>query len=140
MIPVGTTLLYFGAVCPDGYLFCNGKTYNVSDYPELANFFGKTSGVFTVPDMSECTPVVVGQSARSMAVHEPLSLNEFRDDKIQAHEHSFEYRDKASTKHTGGESGTRDIQPYVANTIGCTGRIDDCTYGKSIGCNFIIKY
>lgn len=33
------------------YVELNGATYNVADYPDLANFFGYTGSTFTVPDM-----------------------------------------------------------------------------------------
>ena len=35
------------------YLECNGATYNVADYPELAAFLGAVGGTFTVPNMTD---------------------------------------------------------------------------------------
>ena len=37
--PVGTVLSFMGKTAPTGYLICDGTVYNISDYPNLANFF-----------------------------------------------------------------------------------------------------
>lgn len=34
--PVGTILTFFGDMAPEGYLSCDGKVYNKSDYPLLS--------------------------------------------------------------------------------------------------------
>lgn len=61
-IPVGMIISHFGTKAPEGYLVCDGKEYNISDYPNLANHFledfgsvnfngGDGSITFAVPDM-----------------------------------------------------------------------------------------
>lgn len=37
--PTGTIISFMGIYAPDGYLACDGSTYNIADYPRLANFF-----------------------------------------------------------------------------------------------------
>ena len=37
--PTGTIIAYMGTVAPDGYIFCDGSTKNISDYPNLAAHF-----------------------------------------------------------------------------------------------------
>lgn len=61
-IPVGMIISHYGTKAPEGYLVCDGKEYNISDYPNLANHFledfgsvnfngGDGSITFAVPDM-----------------------------------------------------------------------------------------
>ena len=57
--PVGTIINFFGLTAPEGYLACDGATYNRADYPELAehlvtNFadlVGDGETTFKVPDL-----------------------------------------------------------------------------------------
>ena len=60
--PIGTIIHFMGTKTPDGYLFCDGSTYNITDYPEFCEFlidqFGSVNhfggdGVdtFAVPDL-----------------------------------------------------------------------------------------
>lgn len=37
--PIGTVIDYMGKSAPDDYLICNGETYQISDWPDLADFF-----------------------------------------------------------------------------------------------------
>lgn len=43
-VPVGTVIYFAGLTAPNGYLACDGKVYNISDYPELAAFFDTNYG------------------------------------------------------------------------------------------------
>lgn len=60
--PIGTIISYMGPASPTDYLACDGAIYNISDYPDLANFFedrfgdkayfgSHGEGTFAVPDM-----------------------------------------------------------------------------------------
>lgn len=60
--PVGTIISYMGNIPPKGYLACDGKTYSITQYPELVkhfeetfeniNFFGGDgTTTFAVPDL-----------------------------------------------------------------------------------------
>lgn len=60
--PVGTIISFMGINAPTGYLKCDGTTYNISQYQELANhlqtqfgsksyFGGNGSTTFAVPDL-----------------------------------------------------------------------------------------
>lgn len=62
--PVGTIIAFMGNTPPDGYLVCDGKTYNITDYQELANFFkdqfgsynkfgGNGTTTFAVPNLKD---------------------------------------------------------------------------------------
>ncbi len=60
--PTGTVISYMGNNSPNGYLKCDGSTYNISDYPNLAeqiktefgsyNYYGGNgTTTFAVPDL-----------------------------------------------------------------------------------------
>lgn len=60
--PVGTIIAYMGTTAPTDYLICDGSTYNIADYTQLAthitnqfgsvNFFGGDgTTTFAVPDL-----------------------------------------------------------------------------------------
>ena len=59
---VGSVYSYMGVTAPFGYLVCNGATYNIEDYPRLANHINRNFGkynyfggdgetTFAVPDL-----------------------------------------------------------------------------------------
>ena len=39
-LPVGTAICYSGSVAPNGYLFCDGSTFDAAKYPELFSKLG----------------------------------------------------------------------------------------------------
>lgn len=60
--PIGTIISYMGLTAPKDYLICDGATYLITDYPDLAAFFQAQFGIknyfggdgtttFAVPDM-----------------------------------------------------------------------------------------
>lgn len=61
--PVGTIIAFMGTTPPEHYLECDGRTLNITDYPELAQFFKEQLGnihyfggdgitTFDVPDLN----------------------------------------------------------------------------------------
>lgn len=62
--PVGLIIPFGGDSIPDGYLFCDGGTYDTGDYPELFDVvgyvYGGSGSDFNVPDLR--SRVAVGQS------------------------------------------------------------------------------
>ena len=60
--PVGEIISFMGNTVPENYLACDGSAYNITDYPDLANFFNEQFGAvnyfggdgvttFAVPDL-----------------------------------------------------------------------------------------
>ena len=60
--PVGEIISFMGNTAPENYLACDGTEYNITDYPDLANFFAEQFGAinhfggdgittFAVPDL-----------------------------------------------------------------------------------------
>lgn len=66
---IGTIISYIGKTAPDGYLVCDGETYPIDDYPQLADFFeaqygdkahfgGDGDTDFAVPTLTESDGVL----------------------------------------------------------------------------------
>ena len=60
--PIGTIIAYMGTTAPQDYLVCDGSTYNIADYTQLAHFIetqfgsinyfgGDGTTTFAVPDL-----------------------------------------------------------------------------------------
>ena len=60
--PIGTVISFMGTTAPQDYLICDGSTYNITDYTQLATFFeaqfgsknyfgGDGETTFAVPDL-----------------------------------------------------------------------------------------
>lgn len=48
--PVGAIIAFAGNTAPDGWLLCNGSTYDPSIHIELSNILGTTYGTFPIPN------------------------------------------------------------------------------------------
>jgi len=154
-IPTGTVLPYGGTTAPAGFHLCNNQEALRADYPNLINWAitnnaigadkllgpGNGSTTFRFPDMQECVIVGAGRNQRftNIAFHEEYTIGQFRDDQLQNHVHTYNI-------HNTQAGNDRENKPYevdgetTRNTGGVIGaRVGDCTHGKQIGMNFIIK-
>lgn len=64
---VGEIRLFGGNYAPEGWAFCNGGTYSITQYPALYALIGVTYGgdgktTFAVPDLRSRLPLGVGKS------------------------------------------------------------------------------
>lgn len=74
--PLGSVLAYFGTTVPEGFLPCNGATYDVTQYPELYAFLNSS----TLPDLRECALVGIGEnSTDTLGTHDIYTLGQFKD-------------------------------------------------------------
>lgn len=74
--PLGSVLAYFGTTVPEGFLPCNGATYDVTQYPELYAFLNSS----TLPDLRECALVGIGEnSTDTLGTHDIFTLGQFKD-------------------------------------------------------------
>lgn len=74
--PLGSVLAYFGTTVPEGFLPCNGATYDVTQYPELYAFLNSS----TLPDLRECALVGIGEnSTDTLSTHDIFTLGQFKD-------------------------------------------------------------
>lgn len=56
-VPVGTLLMWPGAVAPAGYLLAQGQSVPAATYPGLASVLGSSGGNVTLPDMRDMFPI-----------------------------------------------------------------------------------
>ncbi len=47
LVPVGTIIMYYSTIAPDGYLICDGSTFSATTYPSLYSLLGQSR----TPDM-----------------------------------------------------------------------------------------
>lgn len=145
--PLGSVFAYEGNTAPDGYLFCDGSTFDTSKYPDLYLFLGSD----TLPDLRECTLVGVGQNTtHTIKDHDEYTLGQFKDDQLQnitgdvgriadayAYSNGAFYRDKGDeTYKMGGNVGYNTTIKLDASRVARTGTT---THGKQVGVNYIIK-
>lgn len=50
-VPAGTIIAYGGSTVPDGWLYCDGSSYDPAAYPELAAAIGDSWGTKALPDL-----------------------------------------------------------------------------------------
>lgn len=85
----GEVSYYAGATSPDGWLICDGSTYNVADYPALAVALGYSSSdvTFNVPDFRQCT-LKGANTTDGSGVITPASIPAHTHNSSLTHEHS----------------------------------------------------
>ena len=116
----GIISMFAGSAAPAGYLLCDGTTYPVSTYPNLATALGKGSdSVFTVPDLRN--KFLVGSSTTYpvnttggnlsftidhtlLATHNHLAGNLIATD--QGHTHQYFQSSNSNQTLSGGPSLT----------------------------------
>lgn len=85
--PVGTIISFLGVNAPTGYLKCDGTTYNISQYQELANHFisnfgsanyfgGNGTSTFAVPDLRGEFLRGTGTASRNTGSGENVGLHQ----------------------------------------------------------------
>lgn len=134
--PLGTIIAVYSNHVPDGYLPCNGTTFDQTQYPALYTLLGTN----VLPDYRECALVGAGQnSSDTIADHDVYTLGEFKDDQIQKHKHGFA---SSNTLYASGSSVAAynylTENEQTADT-GAVGRYGTVTRGKRKGVNFCIK-
>jgi microcystin-dependent protein len=151
-IPVGTINAYAGTVAPEGWMFCDGSTFNGSTYPELQTVLGGTTlpdlrGVF-LRGLDNGRGVDTGRTIRSFqqdATARPN--NSFTTNTTGAHSHTTALpRGDTNWSNGGGNSvwgwsANRNWNSSVAgnhsHTI--TGGGDSETRPINVAVNYIIK-
>lgn len=115
--PVGVIQAYMGTTAPDGWLLCDGATFDTDAYPKLYAVLGKN----TVPDLREVTLKGIGTNAQG-AAHNAVTLGAFQDDRNKAHSHTMAHtHSMAHTHNVSGNTG------YMSGNA--TGELDTDAYG-----------
>lgn len=136
--PIGVVQAYMGAVAPDGWLLCDGSTFDVDIYPKLYALLGRD----IVPDYRECTLVGAGENTTdAIANHDVYTVGEFKDDQLQSHIHTLKSNLVAAAGfYAGGAGGYTNTGTNTGNQTNApsSGRIGTTTHGKQKGVNYII--
>lgn len=131
-LPLGAITAYYGTVAPNGYLLCDGSSFDATAYPALAALLGDNH----TPDLRECTLKGIGENpnATDHVKAGGLSLGEFQDDRLQDFRDSAKWRNFAPAEAAGWSF-------LVKSSTGTTvsGRFGATTEVKSVGVNYIIK-
>ena len=131
-LPLGAITAYYGTTAPNGYLLCDGSSFDSTVYPALYTLLGDNH----TPDLRECTLKGIGENpnATDHVKAGGLTLGEFLDDRIQDFRDGSKWRNFAPSEAAGwgflvkSSSGTN-----------VTGRFGATTEVKSVGVNYIIK-
>lgn len=168
IVPVGVIYPFGGdnSKVPIGYLPCDGRAVSRTQYSALFNVIGTSFGngdktsTFNVPDMRECVLVGIGTRGSGVAIHDPYTLGQFKDDQMQGHKHDDSGHNHSFT-HGNWENASQQARPSQAASWGTlytstgyanlglptkysddygTPRTGKTTHGKQLGVNYIIKY
>lgn len=142
-LPLGAITAYYGTVAPNGYLLCDGSSFDSTAYPALAALLGGN----TLPDLREVTLKGIGENPNATAHVKAggLSLGEFQDDRVQKIITNENGQTNTSTylpvKSAVANLGSGSLGYYVGNLRGEMKpyRSGATTEVKSVGVNYIIK-
>ena len=132
--PVGTLISQYKKVPMSGYLYCDGSTFDVNNYPALYMYLGTN----VLPDYRECVMVGAEENTTdTIATHDVYGEGEFKDDQFQSHKHTLNAQDV-------GFSGSGTVMygssyESVFTTNDTSGRAYDTTHGKQKAVYVYIK-
>lgn len=149
-VPTGTVLPFVGTNVPDGFLFCNGDAYDVSQYPELYAVIGNTYGggttSFQVPDLRGVFLRGLDNRPEGLDPQYTRSLGSYQADAFQGHYHRFNegQRDGGADSNnaariTAGVDREKVFEP-ITDGVNGEPRTSSETRPKNIAVNYIIKY
>lgn len=110
-LPVGSILSTYKKIQPYNYLYCDGSTFDETQYPELYLYLGTN----VLPDYRECVPVGAEKNTTDIfdstetdpstglpgtQSHDVFTQGQFKDDQLQSHEHTLE-----GAPNVGSQSG-----------------------------------
>lgn len=108
----------------DNWLYCDGSTYDTSEYPSLYAFLGTN----VLPDFREAHLVGIGENdTDNIAAHDVFTLGQVKDRQIQGHFHS-----KTETPHKHSVS----MASHTHSFSGVAGGTQDGYAGSGVGTNY----
>lgn len=137
-LPLGAITAYYGTTPPNGYLLCDGSSFDSTVYPALYTLLEDNH----TPDLRECTLKGIGENpnATDHVKAGGLTLGEFQDDRLQEHTHNVGAAATGGSSKFGLPSKNATTLAYEEPTGGTqTGRSGATTEVKSVGVNYIIK-
>jgi microcystin-dependent protein len=162
--PVGAIEMYAGDTAPEGWLLCQGGTFDSAVYPKLATVVGDKFGThvgttYLLPDMRHRMPVGAG-SVRPVGSHETNAaaggaapgegdagrLDHRHTHVVDAHDHGLGAGDTAAVPSGSGGgqrmtgSGVTGNRSPGTNSRGVGDTLNaNSAYHPNLGVNFIIK-
>ena len=89
--PAGSVMMFGGATAPSGWLFLQGQTLNVADYPALFAAIGYTHGgsgaTFMLPDTRGIFVRGMGAQTFGSVTYSSITLGLKANDQFQGHNH-----------------------------------------------------
>ena len=153
-LPLGTIIAVYSNLVPDGYLPCNGATFDTTTYAALYAYLGSNK----LPDSRECVLVGAGQSDNEydandnptgIQVHDVYIVGQFKDDQIQNITASYkgynihENVQGAFEAYTGKDNSANVSSSYPSTSLkfdaSRVARTGTTTHGKQMGVNYCIK-
>lgn len=95
---IGEIRLFAGAFAPDYWVFCDGRSLNIGDYPSLFQLIGTTYGgdgfsTFKVPDLQSRAPIGAGQGPGlpnyTLGQTGGMEQNTLTVNNLPAHNHTY---------------------------------------------------
>ncbi len=147
--PIGTILPLYKKVQPNGYLYCDGSTFDTTAYPGLYAYLGTN----VLPDYRECAIVGAEQNTTdAIAEHDVYTQGQFKDDQLQNITGNFESANRNRAPSTSGvfdvEQSTEDwfaldtqatTSTIIKFNTSRVARAGDTTHGKRKAVYFYIK-
>lgn len=118
LVPTGGILPFAGAVATEGYLLCDGSSYDITKYADLYKVilftYGGSVATFKVPDLRGRSPVGAGTESPADAANAVARTRgtKFGDTRLQSHTHT------GSSTATGYMSTGNLIGTYVMSPGG----------------------
>ena len=152
---VGSVYSYMGTSAPFGYLACDGSTYNIEDYPRLANHINRSFGsynyfggdgttTFAVPDLRGEFLRGTGKTGGTVGTHQGDGLPNITGTLVDVESYSVSgaFTRSVGSVHVGTGNGTA-----VFGTISFSAANSNSIYGaatevrpKNTSVLYIIKY
>lgn len=150
-LPVGSILSTYKKIQPYNYLYCDGSTFDETQYPELYLYLGTN----VLPDYRECVQVGAEKNTTDIfdstetdpstglpgtQSHDVFTQGQFKDDQLQNHRHLYlnsAFEDTGGHLYNGGNYGTNPNQ--LTHESGTTGRTGTTTRTKEKAVYYYIK-
>lgn len=133
--PVGSLAMMYKKSAPDGYLYCDGSTFDSAQYPALYMYLGTN----VLPDYREFAPVGAEQNnTETIAAHDVYTEGEAKDDQVQDHTHGLTQAGSSATGAYIQFISSTAAQNRQTNSM-ATGRAGTVTRGKRKAVFFYIK-
>lgn len=130
-VPIGSIQAFMGTTIPDGWMLCDGSTFDGTTYPELQNTLGST----TLPDLRG---VFLRGLDDGRGFDTGRVLGSYQADELKSHNHSYLDVSTNNEGHiAGGPSVSARNSTDVTRITNSTGGIE--TRPKNVAVNYIIR-